>query len=102
MQSAIYRPMLSLAHNPTIIRSFSTAPSILGAGDTGSPKPRGFLAEKDPFTRREAASEAMYIREHEREKLELLRKKLKEQKRHTEELDKYLEELLAGQGGEKN
>ncbi|KAJ6110576.1 ATPase inhibitor [Penicillium sp. IBT 16267x] len=97
MQSAIIRSTLRASNK----RSFSNIPSMMGAGDVGSPKARGFMAEKDPFIRREAANEGMYIRELEKEKIELLRKKLKVTKKHNEELDKHLEELLGEQGGEK-
>lgn len=74
----------------------------MGAGDTGAPKPRGFLAESDQFTRREAAQEAMYIRAQEMEKFKILRAKLKESQNHMEELDKYLKEYAKDQGGEQN
>ncbi|CAL5875266.1 uncharacterized protein PFLUO_LOCUS9570 [Penicillium psychrofluorescens] len=74
----------------------------MGAGDTGAPKPRGFLAEKDQFTRREAAEEAMYIRKQEMDKLDALRKKMKESQKHLNELDKHIEEFTKGQGGEQN
>ncbi|KAJ5151293.1 ATPase inhibitor [Penicillium canariense] len=100
----------------------------MGAGDTGAPKARGFLAEKDQFQRREAAQEAMYIRQQEVEKcvfsprrwggswglrsravliiglcrIERLRMKMKESQKHMEELDRHLEELAKTQGGEQN
>ncbi|KAJ5280471.1 hypothetical protein N7478_005843 [Penicillium angulare] len=102
MQSALTRPILSSTAKPGLIRAFTAAPAIMAAGDTGSPKPRGFLAEKDTFARREAAHEGLYIKQLEKEKIDLLRKKLKEHQKHNEELDKHLEDLLAGQGGEKN
>lgn len=74
----------------------------MGAGDTGAPKPRGFLAEKDQFQRREAAQEGLWIKQQEAEKLEILRKKVKEQQQHMRELDKHLEEYIGSQGGEQN
>ncbi|KAJ5108455.1 hypothetical protein N7456_005130 [Penicillium angulare] len=102
MQSALARPIFASAAKPGIIRAFTAAPVTMGAGDTGAPKPRGFLAEKDQFTRREAANEGLYIKQLEKDKIELLRKKLKEHQKHNQELDKHLEDLLAEQGGEKN
>ncbi|KAJ5676143.1 ATPase inhibitor [Penicillium macrosclerotiorum] len=83
-------------------RQLSTTPITMAAGDTGAPKPRGFLAEKDQFQRREAAQEAMYIRQQEMDKIERLRLKMKESRKHMEELDKHLEELAKTQGGEQN
>ncbi|KAJ5649515.1 uncharacterized protein N7484_003238, partial [Penicillium longicatenatum] len=90
MQSVLIRSTLRASTK----RSFSTIPSMMAAGDVGSPKARGFMAEKDQFTRREAANEGMYIHELEKEKIELLRKKLKEQRKHNEELDKHLYEIF--------
>ncbi|KAJ5919833.1 hypothetical protein N7454_009668 [Penicillium verhagenii] len=102
MQSALIRSAIRATTKPTLTRSFSIAPSLMAGGDAGTPKPSGFVSEKDQFARREAANEGMYIHQLEKEKIELLRKKLKENKTHTDELDKHLEELLGGQGGEKN
>ncbi|KAJ5212380.1 ATPase inhibitor [Penicillium cinerascens] len=99
---ALSRPVARATLSPVFIRSISVSHSIMGAGDTGSPKPRGFLAEKDQFTRREAAQEALYIRAQEMEKLKILRAKLKQSQNHMEELDKYLEEYSKSQGGEQN
>ncbi|KAJ5295447.1 hypothetical protein N7508_010268 [Penicillium antarcticum] len=102
MQSALSRPILRVS-NPSILRSFSITPAIMGAGDLGSPKPRGFMADrKDSFSRREAAHELMYIREQEMEKVKRLRLKIKEQRQHMDELDKHLEEFTKNQGGEQN
>ncbi|KAJ5084877.1 hypothetical protein NUU61_009456 [Penicillium alfredii] len=134
MQS-LSRPILRAAASPKLLRPFSAAPSVMGEGDLGSPKTRGFLSEKDQFTRREAAQEAMYIRQQEIEKYALLcdlalslesfsvylwmfvlfkpwltpsgrlnrlREKLKEQRRHMDELDKHIEEFTKSQGGEQN
>ncbi|KAJ5788760.1 ATPase inhibitor IATP mitochondria [Penicillium paradoxum] len=96
------RPILRITANPALFRSLSTTPRIMAAGDLGAPKPRGFMAEKDSFTKREAAHEAMYIRQQEMDKVQRLREKLKEQRKHMDELDKHLEDLAKSQGGEKN
>lgn len=45
---------------------------------------------KDAFVRREAAHEGMYIRSHEAEKLEALRKKMKGQREQLEELEQHV------------
>lgn len=60
------------------------------------------MAEKDSFAKREAAHEAMYIRQIEMEKLERLKQKLQEQRKHMNELDKHLDEYTKSQGGEQN
>lgn len=67
-----------------------------------------YVNSKDPFQRREAANEAMYIRNQEKEKyaagelvgtgtvanrmsrIKTLRQKMKESQKHMEELDKHL------------
>ncbi|KAJ5896993.1 ATPase inhibitor [Penicillium subrubescens] len=102
MQS-LSRPLIrASASTPLLLRSLTTTPSTMSAGDTGAPKARGFLAEKDQFQRREAAQEAMYIRQQEMEKIERLRRKMKESQKHMDELDKHLEEYAKSQGGEQN
>ncbi|CAI7652444.1 unnamed protein product [Penicillium bialowiezense] len=87
---ALPRPVLRLATNLPFVRTFSVAPAVMSAGDLGSAKPRGFMAEKDSFTKREAAHEGIYIKQLEMEKVERLRQKLKEQRKHMDELDKHL------------
>ncbi|KAJ5170065.1 ATPase inhibitor IATP mitochondria [Penicillium coprophilum] len=104
---ATSRPVFRVATNLSRFRFLSTTPRIMGAGDLGSPKSGG-MAEyaathfrmddvisdhcnrKDSFARREAAHEAMYIREKEMEKLERLKAKVKEQRKHMDELDKHM------------
>ncbi|KAJ5888593.1 ATPase inhibitor [Penicillium taxi] len=98
------RPILRITTTSASVlsRSFCATPLTMAAGDTGAPKARGFLAEKDQFARREAAQEGLYIRKAELEKIERLRAKLKEQRKHMDELDKHLEEFAKSQGGEQN
>ncbi|KAF7516490.1 hypothetical protein PCG10_002129 [Penicillium crustosum] len=48
------------------------------------------IGRKDSFAKREAAHEGMYIRQIEMEKLERLKQKLQEQRKHMNELDKHL------------
>lgn len=47
-------------------------------------------SRKDPFTRREAAHEGMYIRAQEAEKLNTLRHKLKEQRKQLDDLEQHV------------
>ncbi|KAJ5142548.1 ATPase inhibitor IATP mitochondria [Penicillium bovifimosum] len=102
MQS-ISRPILRITTNPALLRTLSTSPRAMGAGDLGSPKSHGFTStEKDSFTRREAAHEGMYIRQQELDKVRRLKLKLKEQRKHMDELDKHLDEFSKAQGGEQN
>ncbi|KAF9884022.1 hypothetical protein FE257_002360 [Aspergillus nanangensis] len=96
LRQSIARP-LTTANRALLSRSFSAMAPRMAEGDTGSHRPGG-----DTFTKREAAQEAVYIHEKEREKLIALRKKVQEQQQHLNELDKHLEELQNNQGGEKN
>ncbi|CDM26295.1 ATPase inhibitor, IATP, mitochondria [Penicillium roqueforti FM164] len=90
----------------------------MSAGDTGATKSE-FMGQKDSFARREAAHEAMYIRQVEMEKLENLKRKVEEQRKHMNELDKHMwgypefshsrptltghsDEYTRSQGGEQN
>ncbi|CAI7660689.1 unnamed protein product [Penicillium glandicola] len=100
MQSAISRPIIRVTANPAL-RSFSTTSRIMGAGDLSSTK-SGFMTEKDSFAKREAAHEAMYIRQIEIEKLNRLKRKVEQQRKHMNELDKHLDEYTKSQGGEQN
>ena len=50
----------------------------------------GFYYSKDPFIRREAAYEAVYIHSQEAEKLKALQSKMKEQRRHLDELEEHM------------
>ncbi|BDD55775.1 hypothetical protein MPDQ_007351 [Monascus purpureus] len=105
IRSAASRPLLRTRPAiPALTRAFSSTLPVMAEGDTGAPKSRGSLAasERDSFNKREAAAEAIYIRQHEMEKLKQLQEKLKAQQKHMEELDKHLEEITKGQGGELN
>jgi len=100
LRQAVFRPLLR-ANQLVVRRSFSLAAVRMGEGDTGAPRPGGVKAD-DQFTRREAAQETFYIREKEMEKLRALRVKLKEQRRHLDELDNHIDQLTREQGGEQN
>lgn len=56
-------------------RGFCTSIARMAEGDTGSPQ-FGGTKSHDAFRRREAASEAEWVRRHEMEKLENLKKKI--------------------------
>ncbi|KAJ5338085.1 hypothetical protein N7452_004813 [Penicillium brevicompactum] len=56
------------ASRAVFTRSFSAAVPRLGEGDTGAPRNTGGKTSSDSLTRREAASESLYIREKELEK----------------------------------
>ncbi|KAJ5473144.1 hypothetical protein N7475_002710 [Penicillium sp. IBT 31633x] len=101
MQSTL-RPILRITTKPGLLRLLSSTPRAMAAGDLGAPKSRGFMAEKDSFAKREAAQEAMYIRQQELDKVHRLRQKLKEQRKHMDELDKHLDDFSKSQGGEQN
>ncbi|KAK0780556.1 ATPase inhibitor [Friedmanniomyces endolithicus] len=90
----------------SIRRTIYGAARMMGEGDTGG-LGRGGSAEGDSFTRREQASEAFYVRQHEAENLATLRKdiadhesRLVTMKDHAEairlEVDKAAEEMTPG------
>lgn len=84
-------------------RLLSTTPRVMAGGDTGSGFSRASGERAgDAFTRREAASEELYIKREERAKLLAIREKLAEQKKHIEELDRHIQDLTKDHGGEHN
>ncbi|KAI9371636.1 mitochondrial ATPase inhibitor, IATP-domain-containing protein [Aspergillus egyptiacus] len=84
LRHSIARPL----NRAVLTRSFSAiAPRM--AGETGGTRPGGSQAS-DQFQKREAAQENLYIHQKEQEKLLALRKKIEEQRKHLNELDKHL------------
>merc|ERR1712187_954758 len=77
-RQSIARPLAS-ANRLIGNRSFSAIAPRMGEGDTGAPKSGG-AAASDSFSRREAANEAVYIKQQEQEKLQALKKKLSDQR----------------------
>jgi hypothetical protein len=76
-----------------------------GATGSGASRPTG-SAGGDAFTKREAASEELYIRQEEKAKLLAIKEKLKQQRKHMEDLDKHIDDVIAesersGQGEQK-
>ncbi|GAA93949.1 uncharacterized protein L969DRAFT_101159 [Mixia osmundae IAM 14324] len=69
-----------------ITRMMSTS-AVRRAGDEGS------TAGSQTFGDREKAQENAYIREREQAKLKELRKKIAEQKKHLEDIEKSLDDL---------
>ncbi|KAJ5095752.1 hypothetical protein NUU61_005108 [Penicillium alfredii] len=96
-RQAIARPMVT-ANRAVLQRSFSAAVPRMGEGDTGAPRSGG-AASSDAFTKREAAQEAIYIREKELEKLGSLKKKITEQRKHLDELEGHIDKLTKEQNG---
>jgi hypothetical protein len=75
----------------------------MAAGDTGSGSSRAQgIRSGDAFTKRERASEELYVAEKEKEKLMLLKQKLNAQRKHLDDLEKHIDELTKDQGGEQN
>ncbi|TDZ17805.1 ATPase inhibitor [Colletotrichum orbiculare MAFF 240422] len=72
----------------------------MGDGDTGAPPKMG--GQGDAFQRREKASEDYAIRQREKEKLLLLKKRLAEQQAHLQQLSEHIDEITKEQGGEHN
>ncbi|KAI5843990.1 mitochondrial ATPase inhibitor, IATP-domain-containing protein [Morchella snyderi] len=72
-----------------------------GSTGSGFSRPAGEAAG-DAFTKREKAAEDFYVRQQEKVKLLQLKEKLKQQRKHLDELDAHIEELTRDQGGEKN
>ncbi|QKX53566.1 uncharacterized protein TRUGW13939_00645 [Talaromyces rugulosus] len=95
-RNAVSRPLLRVNQTVVAKRSFSAIPARMGEGDTGAPRSGG-VASSDAFTRREAASENKFVKEKELEKLSLLKQKLKEQRRHLDDLDKHIDDLTKEQ-----
>ncbi|KAL7274972.1 ATPase inhibitor [Rhizina undulata] len=79
-------------------RAYSTSEGATGSGFS---RPGG-QAQGDSFTKREKAAEDLYVRAQEKEKLLILKQKLREQRKHLDELDAHIAELTKEQGGEKN
>jgi len=67
------RPLSSKSH----VARFSVAARKMAGGDAGSPRSGG-AASGDAFTKREEASENLYVKRMEREKLEAARAKVKQ------------------------
>ncbi|OJD14396.1 hypothetical protein AJ78_05243 [Emergomyces pasteurianus Ep9510] len=95
------RPLLRASQLP-LNRSFSVAAARMGEGDVGAPKVTGKMSTTNSWSKKEAADEAMYIKQREMEKLRNLREKLKQQRQHLDELDAHIEQLTKEHGGEQN
>ncbi|ORY14180.1 mitochondrial ATPase inhibitor, IATP-domain-containing protein [Clohesyomyces aquaticus] len=98
LRSAIIKTARPLASR----RLLSTSAKAM-SGETGSGFSRpGGVRSGDAFTKRETASEEMYIREEEKAKLNAIKEKLKQQKKHIEELEKHIDDVVKGAGGEQH
>jgi len=73
----------------------------MAEGDLGSGASRsGGGKAGDAFTRREQASEDMYIKQEERNKLQLLKDKLQKQQEHIEKIKENIDDIIKQSGGE--
>ncbi|EPS30327.1 hypothetical protein POX_b02662 [Penicillium oxalicum] len=99
LRQSVIRPAV-MANRSLLTRSFSVAVPRMGEGDTGAPRAGG-AASGDSFTKREAAQEALYIREKEMEKLAQLRKKISDQRAHLDELESHIDSLTKDHSGKK-
>ncbi|KAJ5103332.1 hypothetical protein N7532_003861 [Penicillium argentinense] len=96
LRQSITRPAV-VANRALCQRSFSAIAPRMGEGDTGAPRSGG-AAAGDQFTKREAAQEALYIREKELDKLHALKKKIADQRAHLDELEGHVDKLTKEQG----
>ncbi|KAL4894907.1 hypothetical protein BDV59DRAFT_165656 [Aspergillus ambiguus] len=96
MFTEVSRPLVRAGGNANLTRSFSIAVPARKEGDMWSPKPRGFLAEKDSSasrreTHREAvSSEDLLAKAQRAEQLRTLRYKMLQQRQHLDELDRFM------------
>jgi len=75
----------------------------MAEGDLGSGANRsGGEKGGDAFTRRERGSEDMYIKQEERNKLQLLKEKLQKQQEHIEQIKNNIDDIVRQSGGEHN
>ncbi|KAL4925564.1 uncharacterized protein BDV17DRAFT_180940 [Aspergillus undulatus] len=88
LRHSISRP-LATTSRAILARPFSAIAPRMGEGDTGATRSGGAQAS-DQFQKREAAQEGLYIHQKEQEKLAALRKKVQEQRKHLDDLDKHL------------
>ncbi|KAI5289782.1 hypothetical protein KEM54_003217 [Ascosphaera aggregata] len=64
----------------------------MAEGDTGAPRTTGSRSG-DAWTNKEAAMENQYVRRKEREKLEALKLKVKQQRAHLDELERHIDDI---------
>lgn len=74
-------------------RAISTTAVKMGEGDTGATRSGG-SSQSDAFSNRERASEDMAIRRKEMEKLQEMKAKIADHKKHLEELEKNIDKSL--------
>ncbi|KAF2839289.1 hypothetical protein M501DRAFT_1016371 [Patellaria atrata CBS 101060] len=84
-------------------RALSTTARAMTEGATGSGSSRpGGMRSGDAFSKREHASEELYIRAEEKQKLRALQERLKQSEQHMREMREHLEEQERKAGGEQN
>ncbi|PYI04414.1 hypothetical protein BO78DRAFT_431333 [Aspergillus sclerotiicarbonarius CBS 121057] len=95
------RPLIRASSASSRVRPFSIAVPARREGEIVSPKPCGYLAEKNPFVHRDAANETYFVKSTEAEKFRLVRQKMLEQRRHLEELERHIQDLAREQAKER-
>lgn len=92
--TAMLKTARALRSSTTKIQTaqFSIVARRMAGGDTGAPRSGG-SAQGDSFTRREEASENLYIRQQEKAKLDALKKKLSETEKELEQHKKEIADL---------
>jgi len=89
MSSLIFRSALGrVSTRMTMVRSYTE-------GSTGAPRSGGEKSN-DSFTKREKAQEDLYMRQKEKEKLNVLREALKKQREHLDTLESHINDLDKG------
>ncbi|PWY81672.1 hypothetical protein BO94DRAFT_587378 [Aspergillus sclerotioniger CBS 115572] len=91
------RPLVRASQISSRVRPFSIAVPARREGEIVTPKPRGYLAEKNPLVHRDAANETHFVKSEEAEKFRLVRQKMLEQRRHLDELERHIQDLAKEQ-----
>ena len=82
----------------TIQRTFTMSALRSAEGDVGAPR-FGGAASGDAFTRRERASEDYYVKQHEKEQLAALKKKIADQEAQLAKDRGEVEKITKKNGG---
>ncbi|KAL8725527.1 MAG: hypothetical protein Q9181_006389 [Wetmoreana brouardii] len=111
VRQAVIRSIKPHLRSPvSAYRTISTTALRMAEGDTGGVRAGGqaqgsvapssllllsLTSYRDAFTKREQASEDYFVRQKEMEKLQILKQKIDEHKKHLEELDKHVADTMA-------
>jgi len=99
MRTSLARPVSRLVARAGSARvlTFSTTARVSGDGDTAW----SGMSQPDAIQQRKKAIEDYGIRQREMNKLLDLRKKIRQQQEHLQQLSTHIEELTKEQGGEQ-